>query len=102
MTFSVLRFRCHRASRTRPLVRKTDFPAVAIKKVGKGEPQAGWGPGRLGSQTEGIVEGELLCLPWDSSRVSNDCPKLEQMFKSSKGACSKPETVAENTPCPAR
>ena len=23
----------------------------------------------------------MLCLPWDSFLVSNDCPKLEQMFE---------------------
>jgi hypothetical protein len=31
-----------------------------------GEPHGGWGPGRLGPQTEGQLRGMVLCLPWSS------------------------------------
>ena len=34
----------------------------------------------------------MLCLPWDSFLVSNDCPKLEQTFDSRQdGAVENPE-----------
>ena len=34
----------------------------------------------------------MLCLPWDSFLVSNDRPKIEQMFESrQEGAVENPE-----------
>ena len=36
--------------------------------------------------------GGVLCLPWDSFRVSNDCLKIEQMFESRQdGAVENPK-----------
>ena len=32
----------------------------------------------------GEQRGGVLCLPWDSFRVSNDCLKIEQVFESGK------------------
>jgi hypothetical protein len=46
----------------------------------------------LGSRTEGDSEGGLLCLPWDSFRVSNGCLKIEQVFESmQEGAVENPK-----------
>jgi hypothetical protein len=61
-----------------------------LRQVESGEPQGGWGPNPLGSQT-GIARG-VLCLPWDSFRVSNDCLKIEQVFESmQEGAVENPK-----------
>ena len=40
----------------------------------------------------------MLCLPWDSFLVSNDRPKIEQLFESSKTGLWKNRGCGENTP----
>jgi hypothetical protein len=70
MTFSAICFVCHRAAGhlSPGKFSKINVPTgLGLRQV-RGESQAGWGPCRLGFQTEGDSEGECsVCLRTHSS-----------------------------------
>ena len=93
MTFSVMRFWCHRAAWQLSQWKFSEIDilrALGLRQV-KGESQAGWGPSRSGFQTEGDSEGDRSVCLGNSFFVSNDCLKIERVFKSAQdGAVEKP------------
>jgi hypothetical protein len=76
VTFSAMRFWCHRAAGQLGLGKFQNRRCSGARiEANEGESQAGWGPSRLGFQTEGDSEGDCSVCPGTHSSFQTTVSK---------------------------